>query len=343
MKIFHKTVSLGFDISDRALRFVKIEGRGSTIRITGFREHPLPEGILQNGIILKPNDLTAHIKELFRSERHPEVIVSLPERQCFVKTVLVHPNHHDVDQRIQKEIQQHLPYSPEDVVMDFQVLSERPTGLTHSLEVLFSAAPKTLVAQYEDVLLAAGLLPIALEVESLALARALIHPEDMEQTVLLIDSGTSMTSFVLVDHGVIQLTLGIDSFSGARLDGTIARALSLTPSDAEKQKIAKGFEDERIRKACENERLALTKEIEAILSYTESHTTGQRVTSMISTGSASQVKGLLPFLQEQFGIPVVAGDPTFFFPKVQHPIASSKMPSFSTAIGLALRLFSAPR
>lgn len=340
MKFFRKTVAVGFDISDRSLRFVKLERRGTVLRIAAFRERPLPEGIVENGVILKPEDMVAHTKELFRNERHREVIVCLPERQSFVKTILVHPNHHDLHERILKEVRQHLPYTPEEVILDSQILAERPTGLTHSLEVLFSAAPKKIIAQYEDVLLASGLLPVALEVESIALARALIRPDDEQGTLLLIDCGTSVTSFVVVDHGVIQLTLGLGTFSGASLDEAIAKGLSISPADAEKKKISHGFDDSAVRSACEKEYRALLKEIESILSYFESHNPGRNVTSLVWTGSASQVKGLMPSVQEQCKLPSAAGDPAFYLAKVKHPIAELKMPSFTTAIGLALRSFS---
>lgn len=337
-----RTHSIGLDISDRSIRFAHLEGSKKGPHLKEWKNLVVPEGVIEDGIIREPRVLSTLLEKLMhgRDRHHREVIVSLPERQCFVKTITVHENHHPVNTRVMKEIQEDLPYELDEVLTDWQVMKRIQSGLTASFSILFVAAPKTIISAYEDALQNASLLPVALEVESLALARALLLWTGESSNVLIVDAGRSMTSLVLCAGDSIQLTIGTREFSGEKCTMEIAKHNSISPEEGEKMKKEFGITESN-EKACIKSLESMREVLQTVLSYQESRSSDHApIDHVILTGGSANMLGLNEYLAKTTGRDVALANPLANLsagvsdPSIQHALLS-----YATAIGLALRAF----
>ena len=167
--------AFGLDIGDASIKVMQISGR-KTYALRGFAEISLPVGIVAQGEIKEPAKLADFIKTAVKTARisGEYVVGALPESKTFIKVLTVpwqqSPLWRDA---AEEELQKHIPYELSEVWWDAVVLSETPTTMT----VLAGATPKTLVGTYLEAISSAGITTIMLDLEPLAIARAVFPSE----------------------------------------------------------------------------------------------------------------------------------------------------------------------
>ena len=71
--------SLGLDISDRSIKYVKMEKRRGEIFIRDFGARPIPSGLIEAGEIKDKEKLSAFLKDLQKELKLKYLIAALPE------------------------------------------------------------------------------------------------------------------------------------------------------------------------------------------------------------------------------------------------------------------------
>lgn len=259
--------------------------------------------------------------------------VSLPNSAVF-SSVLDMPvlTEKELDSAIQFEAKKYVPLPPDEVNVSWSVVSKDPGGLKQ--KVLLTAVPKIVIQNYLSVFAEAGLEPMVMEIEALALTRSLVGED--KSTQLIVDIGSKGTSVCLVTDGILQLSRNF-VFGGDTITNKIAETLKLSVVRAEQFKKDFGvrestFLPETIRPILQN----LKDEMKRLLSVQAS--TGVKVSTVKFTGGGSNLPGLLEYFKD-VGAPVQFGD-TFLrvgYPKALEETIQKISPSLSVAIGLALR------
>lgn len=181
-------------ISDSYVQVIKLSGKNSSPQFTASGQTPLKPGIVQNGEVLKPQELAQAIQNLL-AKTTPKPIKS---KSC----QLVFPNNQTFEQIF------HIPISISGAPLNKQiedlVRSTVPIPY-HELKVLthqwtldkvrvvaVTAARIEVVAQYYEVLKHfAKLQPLTFEPESLSIQRNLYTDFDIDQGKILIDASTT--------------------------------------------------------------------------------------------------------------------------------------------------------
>lgn len=335
----------GLDISDRTLRLVSLVKRGKKIFIQSASEIKVPEGILKEGEVLKPEPLTSLIRDLIQLSgphkiRSREVIACLPERKSFIKIIQVLETNND---SIKTELVNHVPFSLDEMYWDWQ--STKKIIISEKTNVQVGAVPKKIVDTYQTVLKKANLIPWILEIESMAIARALLPLQEKNEDVakLIIDLGLERTSFIIADKGLIPFTSGVITISGNELTNSISKALSLPFLDAEKAKILAGFSNKigkgEIKKLLETPLKILIQAVEEIIEFYQTHyDAGNPIKTIILSGGGANLKEINGMLEQSLKLKVIKGDSlTNLEKKIPPLINGQNQSSFATAIGLALR------
>src|SRR3989344_4135079 len=179
--MFQSTTNIfGLDISDRALRLVRLTRSGKKIMLVSIGEAALDAGLFNAGAIVDEAGVIIAIKKLIKTVageriKTSNVISALPEGKTFIKEIIVTANGgHDSKNAelgpiIEQEMTNHIPLSLDEIYFDWQLL-HRDGDKAH---VLIGAAPKTIVDSYVSLLEKAGLTPHALEIEAQSMVRAL--------------------------------------------------------------------------------------------------------------------------------------------------------------------------
>lgn len=277
------------------------------------------------------------------------VVASVPEAKSFVRILkLPKLSEQEIEGAIPWELEQDIPVPVDQVYLDWQIISDA----ADKLEVLVVATPK----DYVDILISslklAGLKPTALELESQATARALISSADANSAILILDIASLLTSFIIIDQGVLQYTSSIP-IGGNALTESIARNLGLRPADAEKMKRELGLladaKQGNIRAAMLPILDNIIDEIKNVARFHEEHSTAKKpISRVILAGGGSRLLGIVDYISARLNLGaarpigrVTLGDPwinVLGHTDEEHaPLSREQALGFATVTGLALR------
>ena len=369
-----KPENFGLDISDLSLKVIKLKKKGKFLALASFLEETIPPGIIKEGEIRNEDSLVKIIKEALMKVKGEKlktnyVIASLPEEKSFLQVIqMPRIPEEDLKSAVIYEAENYIPLAIEEVYLDSQIVQPVYNHLDH-YDVLIAALPKKTVDPYLFCLKKAGLIPKVLEIESLAVARALIKNEISPFPTLLIDLGATRTSFIIFSGYSLRFTTSIP-VSSQKFDENIAKSLNVDFKKAEELKIKYGLESSEkviLRKKTENSDFtkeivenkkifealipALTDLIEQIkkyLNYYQTHTShehlppdGKGVQKIFLSGGGANLKGLTDFLSMEFKIPVELGNPWINIlpePLKEVPrLPFEESLKYTTTLGLALR------
>ncbi|MDP3963904.1 MAG: pilus assembly protein PilM [bacterium] len=214
-KLLHaRSTAFGCDISDHSIRFAALGQEGDHLTLKSFGMHMLPEGVIVNGEVRDAMGLVQHLREAsaaLKGQRlhTPFVVASLPDPQCFLRIVqLPKISDEEIPKALMAEIEANIPLSLSDVYYEWE--SAPAAGDQDHLDVLVAVAPKVLVDQYVLAYDAAGLKPVAFEVDALSAARSTIPFQDHhERPLMLIDVAFHRATFLIFANGMVRFTASI--------------------------------------------------------------------------------------------------------------------------------------
>jgi len=369
-----KPEAFGLDISDLSLKIIKLKRKGKFLTLSSFLEKDISQGIIKEGEIKDEEGLVKIIKESLpkikgEKLKTKHVVVSLPEEKAFLQVIqLPRMPEEDLKSAVIYEAENYIPLPIEEVYLDSQIVLPLYDHLDY-FDVLIAALPKKIVDPYLSCIKKAGLYLKALEIESLAIARALIKKEISPFPTLLIDFGATKTSFIIFSGYSVRFTNSIPVSSHGFTE-VISRAMNVDFKKAEELKIKYGldivekiifskktkdsqFEKEIIGNKKIFETLIpaltdLTEQIKKCLDFYLTHTSDEHllpemkdVKKIFISGGGANLKGLSDFLSSGLGIPVAFGNPWINIlpePLKEVPeLSFQESLKYTTALGLALR------
>jgi len=356
--LFSKQKSaIGLDISDATLRLMQLDRLGTGFFPVAFSEVTLAKGLVVDEKIGNPEKLAevirvSRLKPAFGQFTSSYVALSVPESKSFVRVITV-PKMTEKEAReaVPLEAEQYIPIASDQVYMDYRtVLGEEKRG-SDKMKVVISATPKNVVDDYVQVAKLAGLRPIAIEVESEAVARCLISKKREQEPTLILDVSSLHTHLIIYDQGTLQFTSSLP-VAGNSFTTQIAQQLTVSPEEAEKLKIQMGLiatkGGGKVRAAVAPLLASLIEAIRNTVNFYREHSDGARqISRVLLCGGGAKLRGLNEYLNQALngvGQPqllVEVGDPwvnVLEQPiKKIPPISKADSISYATALGLALR------
>lgn len=336
-------VFFGLDIGSHNLKIAQVQKSGDKARLIAFGSAPAPpRGLLSEA----ETDLTALaevIKKLHQEAKigTRKVAATLPEDKVFTKVVTFPKlSEEELKSAMKWEAEQYVPVPLEEITLDYQIVGQIKEGAMEKMEVLLVAAPKRLMEKLLKVLRVAGLTPVALETEILALARSLLVPDS--EANLLVDLGARATDMAIIEAGQVVLTRSIPT-AGEALTRAVASELNLEASQAEEYKKTYGADPKRlegkVREAIGPVLEAVVKEMEKAIKFYQS-TKKKQVKRVILAGGTAGLPDVVSLLAQKLSVEIQVGDPFVRLEKDEEILA--KIPAgeahlYAPAIGLALK------
>ncbi|MDP3982221.1 MAG: type IV pilus assembly protein PilM [bacterium] len=358
--------AFGLDISDLSIKIVDIsihtpllslrrDTAYARVGVTG--ETRMEQGIVEKGEIKNQEKLRDSIYQAVSSvssqlsgKKH--VVVSLPEEPAFVQVIqLPRMKEEEALRAVPFEAENYIPYPLDSVILDFEILPSSPDQ--DHLDVLLCAFPREIVNEYVEAIRGAGLVPIALEIESLSCARALIKSGISSVPVMIIDLGEVRTGIAVFSDSSLRFTTSIQ-ISGKQFTEAIMNSLHIEQREAEALKCQHGLVSKEGGQALDVSRALipfvsdLAKQARRYMDFYESHEEHRhvslkketRVQKIYLCGGGTNLKGIVPFLTKELNIEVKRGNPwanVDFPPNHLPPLSLPDALRYTTAIGLALR------
>ena len=363
-----KSEAFGLDISDLSLKLVKLKKKKKFLTLSSFAEVKIEPKIVENGEIKDEKKLVEIIKEAISKAKGEKiktkyVVASLPEEKAFLQVIQMPlMKKEELEKAIWFEAENYIPLPLDQMYLDFQVVKPVVNHLDH-FDVLIVALPKEIVDSYVSCLKKANLIPVVLELESQAIARALIKNKVTPFPTLIIDCGATRTGLLMFSGYSLRFTSSI-SVSCQKLTQAISEKLNVKFAKAEKLKIQYGLEGKnylKIDQKTEKEKKAIeifralspflkdfVKQVNDYLAYYHTHIhhehlplDSKEIEKILLCGGGANLKGFTEFLSFELKKPVELGNPWVNIlpePLIQVPeLSFERSLSFTTALGLALR------
>jgi type IV pilus assembly protein PilM len=242
--------AVGLDIGSEMIKVVEAKNGKNGPTITGLGICPIPEGAIENSLILDPVAVGQAIKALLAENgiKTKPVISAVAGQSSVVVRVIEVPRmtREELTETMKFEVERQVPLPLSEVLMDFEPI-ERPGDPPdpQSMEVLLAVAQQDMVNRHVEALFAAGLAPNAIDVEPLASSRALIEtdPVAKNQTVAIIDIGANSTDFDIYDGGMLVFACPPLQIAGITFTQAISEYLQIPMDEAEKLKRQYGAVD----------------------------------------------------------------------------------------------------
>lgn len=337
---------IGVDISDQTIKVVQLSA-GRDMRLGCRTMHVLPLNIVVNGIVIDPSSMERELAKAITScgalyQKKDPVIASIPETQSFLRVVEIPiMNEDEIQEAVQWEIAQHIPFGLENVYIDWQECVGGHQGIQKDRqEVQVGAAQKKVVDVLYSVMKKLNLDVAAFELESQAIVRSLISKEwRLKQGVLIVDIGSTATNVIVYDHGASRFTASL----------TRGVASLLTPmSKEDAHLVLEKLHDlpadliDRMRGAIVPGLEQLVADVRGIVDFYNKTDTKHTVHEIILTGGGSNLPGFDEvFLKHFDDVHIQRGNPWVNIltgDAATHPSMDiQESVRYTTALGLALR------
>ena len=287
-----------------------------------------------------------------------DVVCVLPAHTVFTRVVPLEVpggSAGQVDAVVKFEAHQNIPFPLEEVVWDYVVMGETPSG---SVNVAFAAVKTDLLESLCHAVSSSGLTITSVLVSPLALYDAFLYssPDLASTTTLLLDIGSRTSNMVISAEGAF-FSRSIPS-GGLAVTSAIAKDIHAELDEAEQLKVTRGsvalgagYEqphdpvEANIARISRQTLLKTQADISRSLSYYKTNLGGGEPTTILVTGGMASMPYLAEFFTEK-----LQKETTFFNPLEGIDVAAearsfleSNPNNCGELVGGALTLTSAPR
>lgn len=354
LRVRGKYSPVGLDIGSYYIKMLQLKYRRGKIFLHNYKIINTPEKVVENGVVVAPDILAENLSWRFRGKK---VNLAISGHNVIMRQIELPPmSSRELPEAIRWEAEKHIMMPVEEAVIDYLLLGERESNEGRLQQVLLVAVPRDVINSYMETVLALGLNPLAIEVQSLSLIRllnALDQSVSMEsvveqeaaaasageqQSLLLLDIGWETTNFIVVDEGQYSFSrnLGVgckefvEQIAGA---GAIERGEAFGLIDKEEVLSRPGAQQ-----AADQLLMEVQRSLEFYLYQMQNRE--RKIGQVYLTGGGDKIKGLHSFLAKELQMEPADMNP---FPFIQHdkrfiPIDLMQDASFlGVATGLALR------
>jgi type IV pilus assembly protein PilM len=147
----------------------------------------------------------------------------------------------ELKKALQWEAEEYIPFRLSEVNLDSQILGHVNDGDHPKMDVLLVSAKKDLVDEHVEIIKAAGLEPMIVDVDSLAFMNCfeMNYEPSMNECLALLNIGGEITSINIFSDGVSRFSRDI-LIGGDTMTQAIKSRLGCTYEDAERMKIGYG-------------------------------------------------------------------------------------------------------
>lgn len=340
---------LGVDISSTSVKILELSRSGGRYRVEGYGVEPLPAGAVVENQIRDVEAVGVALRKVVAQSgaNAKAVAVAVAGAAVITKNIEMPAAlfADEMESQIRVEADQYIPYSLDEVALDFEVQGPSKTN-PEMAEVLLAACRSEHVELREAVCEIAGLECKVVDVEAYAMERAfeLVAGQlkgENDQTIAIVDIGATMTTLIVLHAGKTIYTRE-QLFGGQQLTEEIQRRYGLSADEAGLAKKKGGLPDDYEDEVLKPFREAAVHQVTRSLQFFYSSSQYNAVDYIIMAGGSSSVEGMDKLVRKQLDTQTMVANPFVGMsvaPRVNTIALSDDAPSLMIACGLAMRSF----
>lgn len=337
---------LGIDLGSRSVKIVQFTAdQKRLVDAVRWELPPLQENPTADDVAKQLADALKLARE-GRKFRGREAVVCLGSRDLFVQNIRVpKASGAELERAIRQEASGRLPFPAAEAEVRFLDTADVRQGDLVRREIILLACHQPTLERSLNTIEAAGLRPVAVDAEPMALLRCYVkqfrRDDDRKQRAMFIHVGSSRT-IVLIAEGATTLFVKYLDLGGRQMDDSVARYLKLSLTEAAQLRRHNGDrradqqDPDVTRSIAEAVRSVVDKlasEISMCVRYHSVTFRGQPLVRLV-LGGGEATPALLDALQSRLDIRCELGDPLRSY---EATVPGGRKGQWDVAVGLALR------
>ncbi len=352
-----KTPLLAIDIGSSSVKLAQLQGSGSRYELTAFGVMPLEPDAVTDGMVRDEEAVADALSRLVKAEKVDTrfAVSSLSGESVIIKKIQmpVLPDE-ELEESIAQEAEQYIPFEIDDVRLDYQKLDIQSGGgddfgdleEEEKEDILLVAVQNDLIDNRSDVLTAAGLKPVIIDLDVFAVSNALAIQRDLETMggVAVIDLGNSFTHVNLLLDGISFFTRDIPQ-GGSVLTYQLGKDYGLDLNETEGLKqgiIPDSIERQEVIDKIVDSFDGIIDEVQKSFEFFSS-TSNSTIEQVFISGGGAMIPGVDNLLSDRLAVPVEVFNPLETVKinprKFDRESINQMAPLASVVAGLATRRF----
>jgi type IV pilus assembly protein PilM len=234
---------VGVDIGTSSIKVCQLKENRKGWGLMRLGYMPLPPQAIVDGHVMNAKAVVDGLNRVFAEAKvkQREVALSISGQAVIIRKITVPMmTSAELDEQIQWEAEQHIPFDIKDVHVDYEVLRRRPEA--GQMDLLLVAAKRDEINDYTQIARSAKLKPMVVDIDAFTVQNLFevnrgIPPD---QTFAIINVGASLASINIISRGASAFTRDIAN-GGNYITEQIQRQLSIPFEQAEEFKCASVF------------------------------------------------------------------------------------------------------
>src|ERR671934_50446 len=235
-------LALGLDIGSSSVKLVQLKEAKRGYFLEAFGVAALPPEAIVDGALMNSTAIVEAIRGLVAQYKlkNREAAIGVSGHSVIIKKIsMPKMTHEELEESIQWEAEQYIPFDVKDVNIDVQILTpaEVDTG-TGQMDVLLVAAKKDMINDYTSVVSEAGLTPVVVDVDAFAVQNSFEVNYELpkNETIVLVNAGASVCNINVLANGLTTFTRDV-TMGGNAFTEEIQKQLNISYDEAEALKV----------------------------------------------------------------------------------------------------------
>src|SRR5919204_124448 len=235
-------LALGLDIGSSSVKLVQLKEAKRGYILEAFGVAPLPPEAIVDGALMNSTAIVEAIRQLVAQYKlkNREAAIGVSGHSVIIKKIsMPKMTQEELEESIQWEAEQYIPFDVKDVNIDVQILTppDVDTG-TGQMDVLLVAAKKDMINDYTSVVSEAGLTPVVVDVDAFAVQNSFEVNYELpkNETIVLVNAGASVCNINVLANGLTTFTRDV-TMGGNQFTEEIQKQLNVSYDEAEKLKV----------------------------------------------------------------------------------------------------------
>ncbi len=347
-------LALGLDIGSSSVKLVQLKDAGKRgYTLEAFGVVPLPPEAIVDGALMNSSAIVEAIKQLVSQFKlkNKDVAIGVSGHSVIIKKIsMPRMTQEELEESIQWEAEQYIPFDVKDVNIDVQILTppDQDTG-TGQMDVLLVAAKKDMINDYTSVVAEAGLNPICVDVDAFAVQNSfeVNYEVPKTETVVLVNAGASVVNINVLANGVTTFTRDV-TMGGNQFTEEIQKQLNVSYDEAEKLKVggdaaqdSDSVVPQEVERVIQGVADQMAGEIQRSLDFYTATAADSHIARLYLSGGTAKIPALFKVIEQRVGVPVEILNPFKSIEidnrKFDPNTVMESAPSAAVGVGLALR------
>ena len=344
---------VGVDIGTASIKVCQVKETRKGLGLVRLGYAPLGPQVIVDGQVMDSGAVIETLQKVFHDAkiRQKECALSVSGQSVIIRKLKVPMmTEAELEEQIQWEAEQHIPFDIKDVHVDYQVLRRRAEA--SQMDLLLVAAKRDQIEEYAQLARNAKLKPMVCDIDAFTVQNLFEYSRTLPQdrTIALINVGASLSSLNIIANGVSAFTREIAN-GGNGITEEIQKQLNVPHDQAEAYKCGgsasaddpsrAGMVPQQVVQVIEAVSDTIAAEIQRSLDFFMATSGEGEIARIYVTGGSANLAALARAIERRARVSVETWSPveklTIEAKEVDPLLLQARAAQLSVALGLSLR------